>query len=428
MKLSFWHDTTARGGGSKTFFRLAEELAGMGHEVGFLSTAAFPSWYPLKVDFHQLEDDLIPQGESQQVVISHLTQIPRVWRRNPSARLLLLCLGYEGYSRAQHRGQVYQDVPVLHDLLNLGVEAAAYSSSVQRALVERGCVCHLFSWALEAELFPLQPQAKPAETARIAMIVDPAIPFKGFNDALEALAGLKRPVELHLLTRNLSWQPDGLEFPVVVHRTPERRDIAKILASCHLLLCSSWYEGLGRPALEAMAVGVPVVSTAHEGAENYARDGINMLLAEVGDTAGLTSQMERVLSEPGLAQDLRQAGVASLEGHRSWTDSARGLVRVLERAEWCPRPEGVDWEQYLKRLKQAGLLFDQNERREHHRVYQRIKRLANQEHSYQRSSELRVLEENLREKAQSGDTTSLAQRDACRILLNFPESRSFLNL
>src|SRR3712207_8748073 len=46
------------------------------------------------------------------------------------------------------------------------------------------------------------------------------------------------------------------------------------------LFRSSWYEGLGLPAIEAFHCGTPVVSTRTVGVGEYAQDGRNLLLAD----------------------------------------------------------------------------------------------------------------------------------------------------
>ena len=72
---------------------------------------------------------------------------------------------------------------------------------------------------------------------------------------------------------------------------------------------SSRWEGLPRVIVEAMAVGVPVVSTDVGGIAEVVEDGVSGLLVPSGDHIALANALLRVLGEPGLGRLLaRDAG------------------------------------------------------------------------------------------------------------------------
>jgi glycosyltransferase involved in cell wall biosynthesis len=56
--------------------------------------------------------------------------------------------------------------------------------------------------------------------------------------------------------------------------------------------------------LEAMALGKPVVATRVLGTEDYIRDGIDGLLVEPGDAAGMRAAINKILSSPELERSL----------------------------------------------------------------------------------------------------------------------------
>jgi glycosyltransferase involved in cell wall biosynthesis len=70
--------------------------------------------------------------------------------------------------------------------------------------------------------------------------------------------------------------------------------------------------------LEAFASGLPVVSTDAGGVPYIVDDGVQGLLASVGNAAGIARQVLRLLDEPGLSDRLTTAGLRSCEMY-SWS-------------------------------------------------------------------------------------------------------------
>jgi glycosyltransferase involved in cell wall biosynthesis len=77
---------------------------------------------------------------------------------------------------------------------------------------------------------------------------------------------------------------------------------AQFLSQLDVFVLSSLNEGLPLALLEAMAAGLPVVSTRAGGVEEAAHDGKNAYLAAVGDSNDLARAMIRMARAPDLAQ------------------------------------------------------------------------------------------------------------------------------
>jgi len=420
VDLSFFVASTARGGGPKAFFELANHLARAGHQIEILSQAREPDWFALEVPFRQVRTFPAPAGVARKVVVSHLFQIPLVWQSAPQTPLLWFCLGYDGYAQVSGAHPPGKEDPVSLEVMKLPVAAITCSRSVSRTLEERGKPCRLVPWSLDGTRWQVRPPAPPGPRYRIAMVVDPVVPLKGFDDAAQALSQLRLPVTLVLVTRNLDWQPPKLDFPLEIHRQPELPQIPEILASCHALCCSSWYEGLGLPALEAMALGLPVVSTRNLGVQEYAQEEKNLLLADVGCSDQIAAQLERVLTQPALAQRLRQGGLDTVRVHLDPAVTARAFVEACQQSQWHTCPAGLDFSDLLARLRQAGHYLPAEWVQEQTSNYRELLELSPLGAVPERVARLRSLRERLRLK-RGWHPVFQAQFDACQLLLAFPE-------
>ena len=81
-------------------------------------------------------------------------------------------------------------------------------------------------------------------------------------------------------------------------------NIHESISNSELFVLSSDYEGLSNALLEAMLMGIPVISTDCTGSNEYIIDGYNGLLVPVNNLQLLSSAMEKVLSSKMLQKSL----------------------------------------------------------------------------------------------------------------------------
>jgi hypothetical protein len=131
-----------------------------------------------------------------------------------------------------------------------------------------------------------------------------------------------------------------------------------IYASADVYCCSSWYEGLGLPALEAFCCGVPVVSTRTIGVTDYGVDGVNLLLADPNDPVGLADALARVLDDESLAARLIEGGRATVRDRYDWetgVDRFEDALEVLHSQSRLPLDiEPAQLHALLLRLEEEG--------------------------------------------------------------------------
>jgi glycosyltransferase involved in cell wall biosynthesis len=84
--------------------------------------------------------------------------------------------------------------------------------------------------------------------------------------------------------------------------------LADVVAGASVLAYPSLYEGFGHPPLEAMSMGVPVVTTTAGSLPEVVGDAA--LFVEPRDDAALADALARVLSDDTLRADLRRRGDA----------------------------------------------------------------------------------------------------------------------
>jgi len=102
-------------------------------------------------------------------------------------------------------------------------------------------------------------------------------------------------------------------------------ELVKLYQTADVLLFPSIYEGFGRPPLEAMACGTPVVvSTAPALLELVGDAGLH---ADPNDVRRLADAVERVLVDPALAAELRGRGLQRAAQY-SWPRTVAAYAEI----------------------------------------------------------------------------------------------------
>lgn len=156
----------------------------------------------------------------------------------------------------------------------------------------------------------------------------PALVERGIDAHLTVIGRGPEAEALHRLADELGLG-DRVEFVAFV---PEHRDVLDAMAAAHVVLFPSDREGFGMVALEAMAVGTPVVTSDH--ADNFARH-----LVREGRNGAVC---------PPRADDIADAVVRLLEDLPRLADGARATAAEFDWDRLAARA-GAVWAEVAAR-------------------------------------------------------------------------------
>jgi MMP alpha-(1->4)-mannosyltransferase len=163
------------------------------------------------------------------------------------------------------------------------------------------------------------------------------VPLKGLSYLIDALAKVRTEREdAHLVVigrpRHKSAVPaqierlglgDAVEF---VSGVSDER-IVELYAEAEIAVVPSLYEGFSLPAVEAMACGVPLVTTTGGALpEVVGRHGESAMTVPAGDAGVLAQQIVDVLGNPALRARLGEGGRCRVLDRFTWRRTAEGTA------------------------------------------------------------------------------------------------------
>ncbi|HEX2980943.1 MAG TPA: glycosyltransferase [Anaerolineaceae bacterium] len=98
-----------------------------------------------------------------------------------------------------------------------------------------------------------------------------------------------------------------------IHFLGSRNDIPDLLAASDTFVLPSLWEGLPMALIEAMASGLPVIATQVSGSEQVVETEQTGILVPPGDALELRRALVRILTAPGWAKAIGQAGSDRVE-------------------------------------------------------------------------------------------------------------------
>ncbi|TVQ57940.1 MAG: glycosyltransferase family 1 protein [Spirulina sp. DLM2.Bin59] len=173
------------------------------------------------------------------------------------------------------------------------------------------------------------PSIRERETLRV-LFVGRVGPRKGVHYLLEAWRSLSYPdAELHLIGINEfppGWLPPG-NPQIHYHGSIPHAQLLPHYQRASLFVFPSLIEGVALVQLEAMACGLPILTTANAGATDIITDGVEGWIIPAGDVGALVAKLDWAHGHP---EELQRMGQAARQ-----------------------RAEVLTWQRYREGLKQA---------------------------------------------------------------------------
>jgi glycosyltransferase involved in cell wall biosynthesis len=166
-----------------------------------------------------------------------------------------------------------------------------------------------------------QRRASPGRNPARLVMVARFEPQKDHATLLHALGGLVgQPWELDLigegpLRGRMEQLVRTLGLGTRVRFLGQRADVDACLAESQISVLTTNWEGFPLTVLEAMRAGLPVVATAVGGVAEALEDGDSGYLIGRGDVTLLRDRLGRLLSSPGLREEMGSKGRTRWEEH-----------------------------------------------------------------------------------------------------------------
>ncbi len=250
-----------------------------------------------------------------------------------------------------HANDLFEHARLLHEKTHRAAGVATISAFNRERLLAAGAPVRrlrIVRCGIDPREFPFQPRSSSSDPAVIGVVAR-LVEKKGIDVLLHATARLTRdgqPVRVSIagsgpLQHTLRALTDelGIAEQVEFIGPIDNTAITAWMSRLDLFVLPARkdrngdMDGIPVALMEAMALGVPVVSTRLSGIPELVVDGESGLLAEPGDAEDLARAMTRLLSSPELRDTLVQEGRRRIESEFSQQRNLDRLERLFEEAE-----------------------------------------------------------------------------------------------
>lgn len=381
MKISYLVTWGAMNGGLRVICEQTNRLIERGHQVKILTLKEEkPDWYPFKAEIITL-----PQFEGR-IPVSDITVASFGGAALPACTVIKEIPFYliQAYEPGLYADSEYKRV--CEASYQLPLNLLCVSSWLEELLGDRFLrQAYIISNGVDLDQFKPAPPILKGTNRRILMMYSD-VQIKGCLDGISAF-GLARDrfPEIELIMFG-DTPPPRMNFPVTFFHRPSQNELSGIYSSGDIFISTSIEEGFGLPQLEAMACGVPVVTTDSKGMRGYAIDGRTALVVPPQNPERLAEAIIRLLENDSLRSGIARAGLEKAQEF-SWEKSVDRLEELFNKAMeiYSKRPP-QDWHPWEK-----VLMMTPNDTWAHYAFGIELQRMGNMERAkeeYEKAIEL----------------------------------------
>jgi len=206
------------------------------------------------------------------------------------------------------------------------------SHALAKRIAEAGCEpdrIHVHHSGIECARFRYLERKRPADEATSIVMIGRLVEKKGIGYGIQAIARViasgrslsctiigAGPLrgELERLIREL-----GIGAHVRMVGSKSHHEVIQVLAQSHILMAPSVTaadgdeEGIPNTLKEAMAMGMPVISTVHAGIPELVEDGVSGFLVPEHNVEALADWLRRLVDHPETWAAMGRAGRRKIE-------------------------------------------------------------------------------------------------------------------
>ena len=300
-----------------------------------------PIWWPAhyvpfdEVDVFHSPHNLMPRGVPCATVVT-VHDVMAIERPDLHLRGVEAIVKRRYYKQAVWRA-MHDSTRIIaptHDTADRICRLAPAAQGRIRVILEAADPC--FAPPADMAVARARARALTGSDAPFLLVVGANGATKRHADAVAAFAAVPPPWRLVLLQRQgaggrgvVRAERPGLTDRITRLPRVERQDVVALMQAAGGLLQPSLYEGFGLPIIEAMACGCPVV--ASDIAVFREVTGGAAVFTAPADVDGLGRALARLVSSPGLRQELALAGIARAS-ELSWNRCAIDTLDVYREA------------------------------------------------------------------------------------------------
>ena len=172
---------------------------------------------------------------------------------------------------------------------------------------------------------------------------------KGLRYAVEAFRRLKHPRK-ELLLVGPATKVTGLEDVTIPEGvrfagTLKGDGLSRAYASADVFVLPTLEEGLALVLGEAMASGLPIVTTTHSGGEDLISDGVEGFITPPADTQALVEAFEKMASDPEKTEAMGHAARRKADMLGDWGAATSNLLSKFKEKSFTDLKQGFDLNQ-----------------------------------------------------------------------------------